>query len=101
MSYYFITALEKINTSNGFPHFGASRCWGFYTNFKTADEMVRNNVTDLYETVYDYMVIEEYSEGISGYEFERWFYKWDNQTEKYVPIEEPEGLQHYASFAIG
>jgi hypothetical protein len=62
---------------------------------------VRNNVTDLWEYTYDYAVIEEYREGISGYTWRRWFFKYNQSIDEYQPIDEPTECTHYASFALG
>ena len=99
--YYFITVFEKIENKNGLLHTGATRCWGFYSNFDDADKVLRNNMTDLWETVYDYGIIEEFCEGISGYTGYREFYKYNQKKDIYEPIDEPKEFMHYASFAIG
>ena len=97
MKFYFITAFASYDM------FGThtSRCWGFYNNFIDADIVVRNNITDLWEYTYDYIVIEEYEMGISNVTLERWFYKFNKETKKYEPMDEPEALKHYSGFAIG
>ena len=79
------------------------RCWGFYSNFADAHATIRFNVTDLWETVYDYAVLEPYYEGISGYCFEKsaeWF-KYNKDTDCYESIERPEGASGYIGFALG
>jgi hypothetical protein len=95
--YYFITVFQSYDERG--PH--GMRCWGFYNNFQAAEDTLVNNVTDLWETCYDYGVIEEYEEGISNYQFERWFYKYDQETDKYLPIDDINELRHYAGFAVG
>ena len=96
-TYYFITVFKEYN------EYGPRmmRCWGFYKDFSEAMATVRHNVTDLWETIYEYAIIEEYHEGIGGYNFNRWFFRYNQFTNEYVPIDEPEGLKHYAGFAIG
>ena len=66
-----------------------------------ADDTLSNNKTDLWEYCYDYGVIEEYHTGLFGYNFKRWFYKYNKETGFYDHIDEPEELKHYAGFAIG
>lgn len=95
--YYFITVFNSYDDCG--PH--NMRCWGFYTSFEEADLTLRNNLTDLWETCYDYGVIEEYYEGIGSYTFNRWFYKYKQRLNQYTPINEPEELKHYANFALG
>lgn len=96
-TYYFITVFQSYD--NRGPH--GMRCWGFYSNFSDAVATVRNNITDLWETVYDYAIIEEYYEGIGGYNFNRWFFKYNQKINEYEPIDEPEELKYYAGFALG
>ena len=96
-TYYFITVFRRYDRLG----IHGARCWGFYDNFADAHEAIRLNVTDLWETIYDYGIIEEYLPGISGYNFRRWFYKYNIEKDEYEIIDEPEALKHYVSFAIG
>ena len=95
--YYFITVF------NSYDEFGPHnlRCWGFYDNWYEADDTLSNNITDLWETCYNYGVIEEYHTGLFGYNFERWFYKYNKETGFYDKIDEPKELEHYVGFALG
>ena len=95
--YYFITVFQSYDSRG--PH--GMRCWGFYSNFSDAVATVRNNVTDLWETVYDYAIIEEYYEGIGNMTFKRWFFEYNKETDAYDSIDEPRELKHYAGFALG
>ena len=96
--YYFITVFKDIDK-----HWGAKgiRCWGFYSNLDDAKYIVENNVTDLWETIYDYAAIETYEEGISSYTGERIFYRYDWVNNKYIEIPEPDEVKHFAGFAFG
>ena len=96
-NFYFITVFARYDDRG----IHAARTWGFYDNLKDAVATVRYNKTDLWETVYDYCVIEEYEIGISGYTFRRWFYKYIFEKNEYEWMEEPDELKHYCSFAIG
>ena len=96
--YYFMTVFRELDKNYG-PN--GMRCWGFYEDFDSADQAVKHNATDMWETIYDYAVVEEYYAGISGYNFCRWFYKYNKETGMYDRIEEPEEVKHYASFAMG
>lgn len=96
-TYYFITVFRNYDTQG--PH--NMRCWGFYDNFEDAEMVVTDNITDIYETIYTYAVIEEYKQGISNYNFERWFYEYNENECGYCPIEEPKELRHYVGFALG
>ncbi len=96
-TFYFITVFAKYDDRG--PH--NMRCWGFYTNIEDAIKTLDQNVTDLWETIYDYAIIEEYLEGIGGYNWKRQFFKYDNNLNSYRPIREPEELKHYVGFALG
>lgn len=96
--YYFITVFHEFDDKWGISD---SRCWGFYENFLDAKETVEYNVTDIWETVYWYAVIEEYTQGISSHTGKRWFYKYNHDIGRYIEIKEPECVKHYWSFAIG
>lgn len=96
--YYFITVFQKFDDRCGIK---GARCWGFYTDKDKAKYVIENNVTDLWETIYDYAIIETYDEGISGYADERIFYKYDKESNKYIEIPEPKEVKHFISFSIG
>jgi len=96
--YYFITVFKDVDDRWGIK---GARCWGFYTDLNKAKYVVENNITDLWETIYNYTVIETYNEGISGYADERIFYQYDIDKEKYIQIPEPKEVKHFVSFSIG
>ena len=96
--YYFITVFHEFDENYGISD---ARCWGFYEDWNDAREVVENNITDIWETVYWYAVIEEYTQGISTCTLNRWFYKYDRNLNKYIEIKEPEYIKHFYSFAIG
>ncbi len=96
-TYYFITVFQNYDEYG--PH--GMRCWGFYTNFSNAIDTVHNNITDLWETIYNYAIVEEYYEGIGNMTFHRWFFKYNRENDSYEDINEPEELKHYAGFALG
>ena len=95
--YYFITVF------NSYDEFGPHnlRCWAFYNDWDDADYTLSNNITDLWETCYNYGIIEEYHTGLFGYNFKRWFYKYNKETGFYNKINEPKELEHYVGFALG
>lgn len=77
------------------------RVVGFYTDKTKAEDTVINNVCDLWETIYDYAVIERIDEGIYKSTHERQFYKYNMDLRKYESIEEPKELKHFAGFTMG
>lgn len=96
--YYFITVFRDVDDRWGIK---GARCWGFYTDLDKAKYIVENNITDLWETIYNYAVIETYNEGISGYADERIFYQYDIEKEKYIQIPELKEVKPFVSFSIG
>ena len=97
MKNYFITVFNRYDNYG----IHSTRCWGYYPNWEDANEVVHNNMTDLWEYTYDYAVIEEIKPGISSYAYPRWFYKYNQETNKYNMIEEPEELKHFCNFGVG
>ena len=60
-------------------------------------------MTDLWETCYDYAILEPYYEGICeiGNKSDRQFFKYDREKDGYFEIDEPEGFAHVVGFGIG
>ena len=102
--YWFITVFEgfKLDEYDNIRPRNI-RTWGFYANKEDALNTLKYNITDHWETVYNYAILEPYYEGISGYCFEeeRLWFKYDKFHNSYKKIEEPKEVKHYASFAIG
>lgn len=99
---YFITVMEKLEPhKNFYCATGSTRCWGFYFDRQQALQTIHNNVTDLWETCYNYAVLEEYYEGVAPLCESRQFFKYNREQDKYIEIEEPECTQHICNFAIG
>lgn len=100
--YYFITVMERVNAQIWTrPVFGNTRTWGFYTVFGEADRVLHNNITDLHEGCYDYAVVEEYEEGISGYTGKSWWYGYNEELDCYTRMDKPCGVDLIGSFAFG
>ena len=94
--------MEKIEPNERFyANFGDLRCLGFYSNKQDALNTLHENRTDLWETIYNYAVLEEYHEGISNDTMNRQFFKYDREKDGYFEIDEPECVKHLCSFAIG
>ena len=94
---FFITTLH-VNENQ---EFGAIRCVGYFANYEEAKDSVLKNSCDLFEKLYNYIVIEEISEGL--YEFDlnpHWFHI-SEDGESYYEIEKPKFAENYFGFAIG
>ena len=103
MDIYTVTTLSKLEETHlGFIDTGECRCVGWYQTFEDADSCVRNNRCDIYEAgSYPYAIIEKTSEGLYPETFIRFLYKFDDETDRYIPIDEPEQLHQICNFGIG
>lgn len=107
---YVITVMSKVeemltNTGKkmGIPDFGDSRTVGYYYTYDDARDAVTGNLFDIWETVYDYALIEKVPPGVyngAGHE-DRSLFKYDRGTDKYVPIEEPKIMNRIYGVGIG
>lgn len=97
---YTITGTTKLTTTkNGWPDFGSTRTFGYYTDKNKAINAVKENALDIRETIYDYMIIEEVNEGLYAPALNRWFFKATNQN-TFKPIEEPSFMNHFAGISM-
>lgn len=91
---YFITTVDSKD--------GDTRCVGYYSTFEKAEEAVLDNACDIWETCYDYAVIENVDEGLYQYDQNPVWYKWDDLNEEYVKIEgRPDQYKNQIGFGIG
>lgn len=99
---YTITMLEKVeNDKNGWPNFGSTNVVGYYTDLDVAIKAVTSNACDINETVYDYAVIEEVSEGLYNPSIKSYWFKYNREKDSYEPIDEPNEVKHICGFSIG
>lgn len=91
---YFISGIESCDAAC------VSRCLGYYTTKEMAEIAVRENLCDIYENMYRYAVIEKFGPGTHPECHERQFYKYDESSMKYLPIDEPEEFKKVKRFAI-
>lgn len=91
MKIFLITTFETMLPKDeyGFLKTGARRSVGYYADFESAKRVVENNVLDLWETIYDYIAIEELNEGLYPYADNKWFYKYNVNTNRYEQINAP------------
>ena len=99
---YTITVMTKLELDDkGWLDTGSQRIVGFRHEFDDAVEVVKENMCDIYETIYNYAVIEKVEPFLYPDCLTRWFYKYNREKDSYEPIEEPACVKHFASFAIG
>ena len=80
-----------------------SRCWGFYLKYSSAAEAVKKNFGGLDDCMYDYVIIEQYEEGILGSAVaKQWFkYKKVPNNVEWVEINPPEWSEGIINWGIG
>lgn len=92
---------DIVSKKSGFPDFGDSRVIAFYHEKETAIEAVKANAGDMYETCYDYAIVEEVEPGLYSGSITRWVFKYNRDIKGYEPIDEPDILKHACSITIG
>ena len=86
---------------SGFPDFTSSRIVAFYHEKENAIKSVKANNCDMWETCYDYAIVEQVSPGMYPITANRWVFKFNTETKTYEKIKEPEILKHISGITIG
>lgn len=96
---YMVTTFTKMEKDDlGWPDTGSSNFIGWFSAERRAREFVINNECDIWETIYDYALIEEWCEGYSGYTLDAYWYKYNREIDKYEPILAPERAKNFCGF---
>lgn len=95
---YFITTIDSKNED--------TRCVGYFKTFEKAEDIVLYNACDIWESCYDYAVIENIKEGLYQYDFHPTWYKYHKLLGGYIKCERPEKINSKGSintvgYAIG
>lgn len=100
---YAIMMCERMGFKNFSPDLGTSRLIGWYGDYETAVSAVMENWCGIDECCYDYALIEKIEEGLyrPANSSERWWFKYDQVTDTYAPVEEPKEYEGYSGFTIG
>lgn len=99
---FFITCFSKIDKDNlGWLDMGTSRVFGFKETFEDAEYALNHNSCDMWETIYNYAIVEEMYPAIHPDVENRWFYKYDREKDGFFRIEEPEEFKNYTNIALG
>ena len=82
---------------------GDERIVGFYIDKEDAFKNVKENDCNINNTYYNYALIEEVEEGLRNPAgcSNRWFFKYNKETDEYDEIEEPTFLNGFSGFTIG
>lgn len=93
----------SYNKDLKFPDFGSECLVGYYSSKEAAFEAVKDNCCDIWETCYDYALIEEIEEGLYNPALpnQRWFFKYNAEKYCYEEIKEPEFVKHFCGFTFG
>lgn len=88
---FIITTFEKCEPNDKLGvDIGDHRSPCFRYTFEDAEEVVKNNICDIWETCYDYAVIEEIDCRLYSCSHIQKFYKYNRDIDGYEPIEKPE-----------
>lgn len=88
---YFITGLTnimteetRIDSEESKKH--STRCFGYYKEKENAISAVKSNMLDMWETCYNYIVIEEIGEGVHPLSSIVGWFKYNKEKNEYEPI---------------
>ncbi len=97
---YFITGFIKYELdARGYLDIGGSRTFGYYETEDDAIKAVLGNYCDIFEYMYDYVVVEHIKLGLYNQATNRWFFKWNDTLKKYEAIEPLD--DHWGNYAFG
>lgn len=98
-----VMVMEKVEKDKvtGLIDTGCTVVWGWYKNYEDAKRAVINNITDIWEGIYHYAVVQRITEGIVPVPLdeEHWF-KYNRYTHQYDEIKTPD-LGHCMIRSIG
>lgn len=92
---YIISVFEKMDTKtsnfdpDGKPIADIGCCVvnGWYFKKEDAESVIENNFTDIWETCYNYAVLEECNEGMYDFDRERTYYKYNREIDGYEKMD--------------
>ena len=100
---YLITAMCILNgNQKRFLNTTRSqRTFGYGCSLKEAKSYVKQNKSDIYECLYNYVVIEKMCSGIHARVIKEYWYKWDLAGKKYKSRDKASCLIGIVNFGIG
>lgn len=101
MYVYFVTGITYEDKETKYKGQRGQRCFGYFQTFEEAEEAVLNNYCDIWETIYEYAVIEKVRDGIHQIDLEPMWYKWNLEKECYEKTEKPTFASGYVCWGIG
>lgn len=109
---YFVTTMCRLPSDGILSDLGA-RCIGYFYLFSDAEAQVLANAGNMNRHGRNpYVLIEKVSAGLHRYanskhytdggeEQERWLYRYNDQTGRYEPMNEPDSMMHIVGIGIG
>lgn len=79
---YFITAITDIEEEKV-----GIKCFGYFSELEEAEKAVVHNKFDMWETIYNYIVIEKIKEGIHSIAEEIGWYKYNEKKGGFIKID--------------
>lgn len=93
---YLITVFDKCEPDERWEYdLGDRRSVGWRPTFEMAENTVKTNMCDIWETCYEYACIEELDYSLYPWANERWFYKFNRKNGCYEEIDEPVILKNH------
>jgi len=79
-----------------------TRCWGYTDKFEDAEKAVLENYTDIHETCYQWVIIEEHVMDVFaiGTGLFQW-YHWNKEKEGYERCRQPDWAKGVVHWGIG
>lgn len=90
---YFVITMQDKGMS--------PRCVGYFETFQEAENIILNNVCDIFEYYYDYVIIENIKPGLYQYDQKPSWYKWNDTNDCYELINKPEFANGFYGWGIG
>ena len=103
---FFVTVFGRLKETgksrSGEPIMRRStRVWAWFSKFEDAARTIIYNETDIHETMYEYAMVEAVPEGMLPLRYQEWWWKWDNEQERYLPSSRPADYENVVSLSIG
>ena len=89
------TIIYESGKDSGFPDLGACSTVGFYHELENAIDAMHENGCDIRECVYNYGFVLKRRPGLYNLcgQYERIYFKWDEDRQGFYEAEEPERLK--------
>jgi len=77
-----------------------NRSFGFYFDLDEAIDSVKRNRGDIHEDMFEYVVVEEYPEGVFSIPVNEYWFRFNRSLEIYIECERPEFLTYIKCFGF-